>query len=279
MILAMRRLPFDTVRIVTGLLAVAIGVQVAWLVTGAFGAHSSARVMSKLRPNSSTLNPFEAIKAAQLFGTLEPGTANASTLVPVSTDGLVLVGVLASTDRQASRAIISESAGAARVYAIGATVPGGSQLAAVYPDRVLLNRGASVATLPLPRQGGIPGVGSAGAMPVIDALAPPASGSAVDNLANAIRWQAVFRSDKPTGVRIYPGADARQFSNLGLQSGDLILTINDAPLSDQANVEQFIQLLASAPQARLSIERSGRLETVIVDLPAFASSSAQRTPP
>jgi general secretion pathway protein C len=277
MIQSMRRFPLDPAHFVTALLAVTIGLQLAWMVTGAFGAHDAGgRASDTLTQTSS---PFETIKSARLFGTLEGSSANSSAVASVSTQGLVLVGVLASTDPQGGRAIIGESAGLARVYAVGATLPGGSRLAEVYPDRVMLDRGGSLETLPLPRQGGTPGAVSAGAMTLSDALPSSVGVSAGDDLANAIRWQAVMRSDKPSGVRVYPGGDAQRFASLGLQSGDLILAINDSPLADQANGEQFLKTLAGAPQARLTIERNGRTETLTVDLTALAPGSGERSRP
>jgi general secretion pathway protein C len=270
MIWSMRRIPLDPAHLVSALLATAIGLQVAWMVTGAFGARDTGISASDALPEA--MSPFEIIKGARLFGTAEQASADVSTAIPVSTQGLVLVGVLASTNAQDGRAIIGESGGSARVYTIGAILPGGSRLAEVYPDRVMLDRGGSLETLLLPRQGGTPGplVPAAGS----DAAGPSAvpsslRGSTGDDLANAIRWQAVMRSDKPSGVRVYPGSDAQRFTNLGLQAGDLILAINDAPLADQANGEQFLRTLAGAPQARLTIERNGRTETLAVDLTAL----------
>jgi general secretion pathway protein C len=276
MIQPMRRLPLDPAHFVTALLAAAIGLQVAWMITGAFGAHDAGNRASD--PLPQMVSPFETIKSARLFGTLEGGSTSASDVAPISTQGLVLVGVLASTNPQGGRAIIGESAGAARVYAVGAMLPGGSRLAEVYPDRVMLDRGGSLETLPLPRQGGTPGAVNLGST-TSGGVAPPVSGSTGDDLANAIRWQAVMRSDKPSGVRVYPGSDAQRFTSLGLQSGDLILAINDSPLADQANGEQFLKTLAGAPQARLTIERNGRTETLTVDLTALAPGSGERSRP
>ena len=276
MILPMRRLPLDPSHLLTAVLAAAIGLQVAWMITGAFGARDTGDRASDALPQ--TINPVDIIKSAQLFGRIEAGPTAPGALAPVSTQGLVLVGVLASTEPQNGRAIIGESTGSARVYTVGATLPGGSRLIEVYPDRVILDRGGSLETLPLPRQGGTP--------TSIGSLSPPTSAppnaavtSSGDALANAVRWQAVMRADKPSGVRVYPGSDAQGFATLGLQAGDLILAINDTPLADQANGERFLQSLAGAPQARLTVERNGRTETVTIDLTALTAASGERSRP
>lgn len=261
---AMRRLPFDSAHFVTALLGTALGLQVAWMATGALGARPGEALSNGALPPIT--NPFETIKAARLFGS--PTDTPATPIASVSTQGLSLVGVLASTDPREGRAIIGESGGGARVYAVGSTLPGGSRLAEVHADRVILDRGGAFETLPLPRQGGTPSAIStdASAATVSPVLALPPG----EDLANVIRWQAVMRADRPSGVRVYPGSDAQRFTQLGLQAGDLILAVNDAPLADQANGEQFLRTLAGAPQARLTVERNGRTEIVTVDLTAAA---------
>jgi len=264
------RLPsLDLSRVLVAFLGTAIGLQVAWMVTGAFGARDNVAL-----PSAPTMAvaPLETLKAARLFGTatLNGGEAVAAP-PPISTQGLILVGVLAAADPKAGQAIIGEAGAAARVYTVGGTLPGGSRLAEVYPDRVILDRGGSFETLPLPRQGGTPAV--SGVTPTSAALAPaaalslaPGEAIATNDITNVIRWQAVIRTDKPSGVRVYPGADARMFTQLGLRPGDLVLAVNNTPLADQANGEQFLRSLAGTPQAQLTVERGGRTETLLVDL-------------
>jgi general secretion pathway protein C len=250
------RLPsLDLSRVLVACLGTAIGLQVAWMVTGAFGARENL-----VLPSAPTMAvaPLETLKAARLFGTPTLSGGEALTVAPpISTQGLTLVGVLAAADPKAGQAIIGEAGAAARVYTVGGTLPGGSRLAEVYPDRVILDRGGSFETLPLPRQGGTPAV--SGATPASAALAPAAAPSlapgeaiATNDITNVIRWQAVIRTDKPSGVRVYPG--------------DLVPAVNNTPLADQANGEQFLRSLAGTPQAQLTVERGGRTETLLVDL-------------
>ena len=261
----------DLPRLATVALASALGLHVAWTVTGAWGARDP---VPSSRAAGGAVDPLEAVKAARLFGTLESAPAQTAVAATISTQGLVLVGVLAQTDPLAGRAIIGESAGAARVYAVGGTLPGGSRLAEVYADRVILDRGGSLETLPLPRQGGTP---SGAAMPV-GMASPDASAAPPGDLAAVIRWQAVMRADQPSGIRVYPGADAATFERLGLRPGDLVLAINDAPLADPSNGEQLLRSLAGTPQARVTIERGGRTETRLLDLTQIARGSAGSAP-
>jgi general secretion pathway protein C len=268
---AMRVRSLDPARVLTAVLALALGLQIAWTLTGLLGGRTAAGPDTSASPSPGT-DPLDAIRAARLFGVpTGPEPAAQPEAAPVSTQGLVLSGVLAETDPRAGRAIIGEAAGGGRVYAVGGTLPGGSRLAEVYPDRVILDRGGSLETLPLPRQAG----GTATALPASGGTAPPptpaGAGPSSEDISQVIRWQAVMRTDKPSGVRVYPGANAQLFSQLGLRPGDLVLAINDSPLADQANGEQFIRSLAGTPQARLTIERAGRTESLLVDLATLSN--------
>ena len=273
MIVRMRIPNLDAARVLAGVLALALGLQVAWTVTGMLGARQSEGAIAGALP-APAADPLDLIKAARLFGALESPTVAAQTAAPASTQGLVLVGVLAAIDPKAGRAIIGESAAAARVYAVGGTLPGGSRLAEVYSDRVILDAGDRLETLQLPRQGGNPAASSP--LPPVPPMAMASAGGATTaDITNVIRWQAVMRTDKPSGVRVYPGANAQLFTQVGLRPGDLVLAINDAPLADQANSEQFIRALSGTPQARLTIERNGQTESLTLDLTSVAGGAPQ----
>ncbi len=266
---------------VSVVLALALGLQLAWTVTGLFGARERGALEgTRAAPPASALDPLDGIKAARFFGSAvgEP-TAAVPSAPPVSTQGLVLVGVLAESDPRTGRAIIGESGATARVYAVGVTLPGGSRLAEVHADHVLLDRGGSFETLPLPRQGGTPS--SSSLPPASSAVSPaalPAGAPSTEDITQMIRWQAVMRTDRPSGIRVYPGANAQLFTQLGLRPGDLVLAINDSPLADQANSEQFIRSLSGTPQARLTIERNGQTESLTLDLTTVAGGTPQAPP-
>jgi hypothetical protein len=49
-------------------------------------------------------------------------------------------------------AIIGESSAAAKVYAVGKTITGGTKLHSVYPDRAILDRGGKLEALLLPKR-------------------------------------------------------------------------------------------------------------------------------
>jgi general secretion pathway protein C len=68
------------------------------------------------------------------------------------------------------------------------------------------------------------------------------------------------------GVRVYPGEQAVLFTRSGLRPGDLVVAVNDSPLTDQATAAQFLRMLAGAPSSVVTVERDGRTENLSIDL-------------
>jgi len=263
------RLRLDLPALVTAFLATVLGLQVAYLVTTGFRSHEppiDAPVQAAVPTSDTTETTLAALKRAALFG--REGAAN-QPIVASSATHLGLAGVIAETDPAAGQAIISDSGGPAKVYRVGNTLPGNLVLNAVHADHVILDRGGSLERLDLPRQ-----LLASVTAPGTTLVPVSQASSAEAGLANVIRWQAVIRGGQSPGIRVYPGADARAFTRLGLEAGDLIVAINDAPLSDQANGDAFLRSLSGMPQASLTIERAGRTQNILIDLASLASTGA-----
>lgn len=246
----------DPPQLVSGLLVLVLGLQLAWIITGQFGAHDP------LSPApTDTADPardvIEQIREAHLFG--QPRAADPSSISPTSLN-LQLAGVLAEADPAEGQAIIGEGGGSAQVYSVGASLPGGARLAGVYPDRILIDRSGVTEYLALPQR-------SVGSLIAPDSAAsPPANSITSDALSGLLRWQVVVRPGRSAGVRVYPGNDPRVFDQLGLRAGDLVLAINDVPLADPANAEQFLRSLTGSPESVLTLERDGREERLSVNV-------------
>jgi len=266
------RLRLDLPALVTPLLATVLGLQVAYLVTTGFRSHEApTTALSVPAPvTDRTSTTLTALKNAAVFGRIG-GTDQP--IVATSATHLCLAGVIAETDPAAGQAIIADSGSPAAVYRVGNTLPGNLVLRAVHADHVILDRGGVLERLDLPRQltpGG--SLDPAAANPPQGAI--PQALNTEAGLANVIRWQAVIRGGQSPGIRVYPGADARAFTRLGLEAGDLIVAINDAPLSDQANGDAFLRSLSGVPQASLTIERAGRTQNILVDLASLTVAGA-----
>ena len=223
------------------------------------------------------------IAAARLFGESPGGPGDGA--VPPSSLALVLAGVFAREDPGAGRAIIGETAATGRLYGVGATLPGGARLTEVHPDRVILERSGQREALSLPRST-MPTQPATGGATNGPALAPAASSSSssspslpgasiAEDPARFIRWQAILRDGQVAGVRVYPGEQAALFTRSGLRPGDLVVAVNDSPLTDQATAAQFLRMLAGAPSSVVTVERDGRMENLSIDLARLGQAGAK----
>jgi general secretion pathway protein C len=221
-----------------------------------------------------------SIVNAHLFGIASmTGDPNAA---PATSANLTLAGTLAGIDPEQGWAIIGASAQAARVYATGATLPGGTRLLAVYPDRVILDRNGVRESLALPRLSG-----AAGAAPVAYGPAGAQTGSLADSVRELmaqdqsavnelLRPQPVFAGAQLRGYRVYPGRNRGQFAKLGLQPGDLVTAVNGAPLDDPNRGLEILRGIGMGSGVTLTIDRNGQQQQLAVD-PATAMQELQPT--
>ena len=278
-------------RIATLALCAVIGLQLAWIVAGLFGGRDlpgpdGSASGDADRSSSAAADAGQAtvarIAAARLFGDAAPAAAAGTGPAPPTSLGLVLVGVFAREDPEGGRAIIGESAAAARLHAVGATLPGGARLLEVYGDRVILGVGGAREALYMPRTM-TPGM-TADAPAVPPLVGPPVGAAEAAPLPAAgampdpnqlVRWQAILKDGRIAGVRVYPGERAELFRRSGLQPGDLVVEVNGTPVASEAGAAQFAQTLAASPSSTLRVERGGQLQELRVDIARLMAPGAE----
>jgi general secretion pathway protein C len=226
----------------------------------------------------------QTIVNAHLFGV--PQVEQASTDAPQTQMNLVLSAVFASSDPKRGLAIIGESAQSAKVYTVGATVRAGTRLHEVYSDRVILDRNGQLEALMLPKQ-------NTAALAINRPAPVTANAQFADNLrriaesnpsafAEVLRPQPVFANGVQRGYRVYPGRNRQQFAKLGLQPGDLVLSINGTPLDDPQRGLEVFNTLSASDRVSVTIERNGQaqeltLNTAQITLPDPAQNSSNRS--
>jgi general secretion pathway protein C len=253
-------------------------VQLAWTIMGAQRTRSAAAAPATGTPAGPAVD-LQAIINAHLFGVAGAADGSADPNSVAATQmNLVLVGTIAETDPEHGYAIIGENAASAKVYAVGKTVTGGTKLHAVYPDRVILDRGGRLEALMLPRK--FQGGGTAAA------LAPPGGdatlGTRLKELAGQnpgaiteiLRPQPVFANGQQRGYRVYPGRDRQQFTRLGLMPGDLVTSINGTPLDDPARGVEILQSMNSATDVTVTVERNGQPTQITINNAQVAAEAA-----
>ncbi len=260
--------------VVVGILALALAVQTALLVTDlAGGSALPPPPLAAWQPHESGPD-VASIAAAHLFGVAPQSAETGGRDAPSTRLPLVLTGVLAARDPSQGLAILGPNAQSARVYAVGDSIPGGATLDAVLPRKVLLRHDGAIRSLALPQQA------PPGAAPPSAAALPPTETSAPQFvarmrslvarrpgiLAQLLRPEPVFSGDHQIGYRVYPGSDAQAFHSLGLKSGDLVLDINGAPLNDPAQDQQILNTLDSSSEATVTVLRNGQQRILTLNL-------------
>lgn len=225
-----------------------------------------------------------------LFGdaTAVPGAGDAES-APVTTLQLQLLGVFSVANEKLAGAVIAERGGAGELYRIGAAVPGGATLERVEPDRVLLRRRGQLETLrfeQLAAGGGAasptPGPSSmlSGFRNVRDRLGQPdldrdeevetgrSPRAMVDSLASSLQEDpeaaiAEFGLQKASGGG-YEVTDKspQSLRNLGLRSGDVVLSVNGQGLGDPAEDAALVEQVRGSGEARIEIRRGSQVFTV-----------------
>jgi general secretion pathway protein C len=256
-----------------------------WRALGSSGGDAAAPPPAIAPPAPAV--DLTAIVNAHLFG-VAPESGDPSK-APATAANLTLTGTLAGREPEHGWAIIGASGQSARVYATGASLPGGAKLFAVYPDRVILDRSGARESLLLPRLAG----GAGGVSPRVAAL-PSAAAANNGSLADSVRQllvqnpsaggellrpQPVFAGGSLRGYRVYPGRNRAQFAQLGLQPGDLVLAVNGAALDDPNRGLEILRGIGQGSAVTLTIDRGGQQQQLTVDPVAVVQDLQQAAPP
>jgi general secretion pathway protein C len=272
-----QRLPLAVAALLVLLLAWQL-VQLAWTLLGAGSqipppgpAAAAAGPLAQAVDVGSIVNAHLFGEAnAPAAGSTDPNSV-AATQMP-----LVLVGTIANTDPTLGYAIIGESAAAAKVYAVGKTITGGTKLHSVYPDRAILDRGGKLEALLLPKKftgGGMSAAAPAGNPMLGDRLRDLAS-SNMTAITDILRPQPVFANGQQRGYRVYPGRNRAQFNRLGLLPGDMVTAINGTPLDDASRGMEILQTMNTASSVTMTVERNGQSVQVNVNNAQLAADAA-----
>lgn len=188
----------------------------------------------------------------QLFGRAEVADTDKKAIenAPDTRLDLVLRGVLAHDPQEQALALISRGRGAQEVYGIGDRLPGNAELVEVYPDRVIIEYQGRYETLRLPETSEVSlggGVDSSAPLAqksyqrVASQQAIPASRATqlrrefLDDPARLMKMVNIKQEHKDgelLGYKVSPKGDPSLFYEVGLQDGDIIVSVNGMPLSN-----------------------------------------------
>ncbi|MBV8974862.1 MAG: type II secretion system protein GspC [Sinobacteraceae bacterium] len=265
-------------RLATWVLALALGVQAALIVTDLAGAGGHRAAASPVRTASAShALDLATITNAHLFGAA-PAPKQDGANAPQTSVPLVLTGTIAGNDPQNGLAIVGQSAQTAKVYAVGDNLPGGPKLHSVYSDRVVIDRDGQLESLVLPQHL------NTGNAPPPSSAALQGENSSIERmrrmiseqpglLADVMRPQPVMDHGKMNGFRVYPGRDRMAFTRLGLRPGDQVTAINGTPLDDRDRGEQILHTLGSSSEAHVTVIRNGQQQDLVLNIAQVAQEA------
>jgi general secretion pathway protein C len=263
--------------VVAGLLVVLIAVRAALLVADLAGAGVTDDLTSVPTAPPAVRNALDvpSILRANLFGQAPPATGADA---PLTSMRLVLSGVIAASDEKLGMAMIGAAANSVELKQVGDPLPGGAKLHAVHVDRVLLDRGGAIEALLLPE------------LATVSFTAPPpainTAAVSIGRVEQAVRSNPsiigqvmhrtpVFADGRLRGMRVSPGPNAAAFARLGLRNNDLVTSINGVELNDEARSSDVFDTLSGAAEARITVERNGTAQDLVLNLAEIASEAEQ----
>lgn len=263
------------------LAAVVLTLLIAWLLaelTWSFLPRPKAAEALSAPPPTVSAHRVDAGRIADqhLFGSAAAGGGNVGN-APDTTLALTLHGIVAGKRAGDSRALIVAN-GDEEPYAIGATVPGGAVIRAIFPDRVMLDRGGQIEALRLPKDdtGGAT-VAAEPQMPLQNLGASPLPQNLGElrqvisqnpqRLMDVIRAMPVQQGGKLTGYRIYPAGNTPVFGELGLHPGDVVTAVNGIPLTDPAQSMRILSSIKTSEQISITLLRNGQQQNQVLQMP------------
>ncbi len=240
-----------------------LGVAVAGLVwailtpVGPIGAWAAPQNMARA-VDASVIGSFDPF----FRGRDEPEAAR------ISTQSLTLVGTRVDTVSGRGSAIIATPDGVQSSFLIGETIAPGVTLRAVGFDEVTLAGSGGDEKLFLDQSGSATGAGTKattspeppGTQPFSQTPATAPAGP-TPRLAADIALAARLVAGEITGFTLSPKGSGRAFAAAGLQPGDVLVSVDGAPVSSVRDPATLAQRL-DAGGVSLRIERGGRLVNI-----------------
>lgn len=280
------------IMVVNLLLVVWIAVQLAWLTWGFLApAEETAPAVTETATTpvqrNEELKLIRQIPDWHLMGVVSQQSAPVRA-VPIEAPDtrlkLVLRGALSSDDPDHARAIIADPQGKEEQYAIGDSLPGNAELSEIHPDRVILQRNGRYETLRLPQdqtkgnQAVSASNSSLRSIPRTQARESPVV-QRLQDISRQVRnnpaslyevVRPVPKRDKTgsiIGYTLQPGRDKELFDHLGLQSGDIVVQINDLKLDNAANSAQALKSVQNGQEVTMKVLRDGQEQELTFSMP------------
>jgi type II secretion system protein C len=152
-----------------------------------------------------------------------------------------------------------------QTYSAGALLANGARLVQVHGEYVVLEYQGRTAKLIKNDQGKAKAKDErmllVGGETPREATKPTVS----DPLVQILRPTPVFDGNQVIGLEVYAGPNVSLFSQIGLQSGDILLAINGTPINDTKATLDLLRELTNGSALTASVSRKGERKSVSLD--------------
>lgn len=242
------------------LLAIGIvvaGVQLFWIAVtpvSPLGGWMPARVrLMDDAARSSLMTGFDPFNRNTVVAAGPVGPVAVVTDLP-----LTLYGIRVNPATGGGSAIIAGAEGEQEVYRIGEEVMEGVTLSAVAFDHVTLSRGGSSELLYLDQSQPAPTVTPVGNAPAPAAAPPPPAQSGSRSVAASDLQQGIGFAPGSDGVVLTSKGDGSAFRDAGLESGDVVVSLNGKAVSGQQDLAALSGVRPGSIVS-ISVRRKGRV--------------------
>jgi general secretion pathway protein C len=221
--------------------------------------------ITQAMPQAENQQAFRQLTNAHLFGIMGTTKSAATTRVPETRLNLVLKGILADEPMKNASVIISRSKGGKEeVYGLGDKMPGGIIIKEIHSEHIILQRQGQLETLRLIKESGIntlPSMGSrtSARTPVNETLKNIRK-NIVSNPASFLDYAmpiVVRDNGRQIGYRLQPKKNNGLLGQLGIQSSDVITSINGVKLDTPKNSMGALRKLSTANEINMMVRRNG----------------------
>ncbi len=276
--------------ILNAVLAVAIGYTFVGLITrdssGNLRNIDVTQAQASWQQAGDIATIADRIKEKYLFGNLDqkapPKKAPAPIVAPVSQLRLKVAGIYMSSEPNHSTAIISSAKNRReKLYLEGDKIQNNVILHAIYKDHVIVKHNGQLETLRLPSlstasllRRSTPAQQATPAPSSIPTGTPQEKTQTIRQikknplqLTKLLQIDQHYKGGKMLGYRVRPQQNQQQLLNsFGLQSGDVVVSINGQSITDQNKMFAFMRRLNSLPSVQLTVLRNGQKVNLTIPL-------------
>ncbi len=253
-------------------------VACAWLlveVTWLFFPQDDETTLPTQQQNNTMINKqiqqnsFNKLTTANIFGVSDKAVPQKQVKVPETKLNLTLKGVLAANPMSRASAIIAKGkSGKEDIFSVGDKMPEGTLVKEIHPEYVVLERNGLLETLKLQKISDVAGLDLSNnrqSPSSARASSPAAALKEIrgDILKNPTSFGdyalpvVVKENGKQVGYRLQPQKKGKLLAELGIESNDVITTINGVKLDNPKNGIVALRKLSSAKQLIIVVKRNG----------------------